>query len=436
PAQGITIGGRMPVLDAGAWLELATGGTGATSSLVRGIDVLADDLLLASRHFSDTRVGLEADADSTRLRLDGDALSGTVSIPAANLVGRGIHAEFARMHWPEPPPDAPDAGTFTQVAPAALPPLHIAIDDFRLGSANFGAAQFDSTPQADGMRIERLATKSPDISMDASGQWTGRAGDSRTRLAIELGAPNLGKMMDALGFPGLIDGGDTRATIDASFAGPPSAFALARLDGTLAIEVGEGRILDVEPGAGRLFGLFSLAEIPRRLSLDFSDFFRSGLSFNSITGRFRLADGNAWTHDLRIESPAADILVTGRTGLRSKDYDQYMDVTPHAGATLPIVGAIAAGPVGAAAGLVMQGILNKPIGKAVERRYHVTGAWANPEIIQMARTRPGLPPPPPDAAPPGPPTETEPTPAGPAPEPAQVPWQVLPEPDALQRGRL
>ena len=100
------------------------------------------------------------------------------------------------------------------------------------------------------------------------------------------------------------------------------------------------------------------------------------------------------------------------------------------------MGAIAAGPVGAAAGLVMQGILNKPIGKAVERRYHVTGAWANPEIIQMARTRPGLPPPPPDAAPPGPPTETEPTPAGPAPEPAQVPWQVLPEPDALQRGRL
>lgn len=439
PAQGITIGGRTPVLDAGAWLDLAVGGAGTTSGLVRAVDVEAADFQLASRHFADMRVGIEADADATQLRFDGEALSGTIEIPAANLVGRGIRADFARVHWPEPPPDTPDAGAFTQVAPAALPPLHIAIGDFRLGSASFGAAQFESTPYPGGMRIDRLAAQSPNISMSASGHWTGAASNSRSQLVIELVAQNLGQMMDALGFPGLIDGGDTRATIDASFAGPPSAFALAKLDGTLAIEVGEGRILDVEPGAGRIFGLFSLTEIPRRLSLDFSDFFRSGLSFNSISGRFRLADGNAWTDDLKIESPAADVLVTGRTGLRAKDYDQYMDVTPHAGATLPIVGAIAAGPVGAAAGLVMQGILNKPIGKAVERRYHVTGSWENPEIIQLARSRAGTPqrPSPSEAGAPEPTAELPESPSGiPAPEQDEAPWMVLPEPDALHRSRL
>lgn len=299
------------------------------------------------------------------------------------------------------------------------------------------------------MRIERLASQSPNISMSASGDWTGVADDSRSRLAIELVARNLGHMMDALGFPGLIDGGDTRATIDASFAGPPTAFALAKLDGTLAIEVGEGRILDVEPGAGRIFGLFSLTEIPRRLSLDFSDFFRSGLSFNSISGRFRLADGDAWTDDLQIRSPAADVLVTGRTGLRAKDYDQFMDVTPHAGATLPIVGAIAAGPVGAAAGLVMQGILNKPIGKAVERRYHVTGPWEKPEITLIARSRAGggtrapqMPASPAASEWTGEAPAGEPEPVGepasdPMPAPEKAPWDVLPpEPARLHRSRL
>jgi uncharacterized protein YhdP len=141
PAQGITIGGRTPVLDAGAWLDLAMGATGAGPGLVRGVDVEAADFQLASRHFADTRVGIEADADATRLRLDGEALSGTIEIPAVNLVDRGIRADFARVHWPEPPPDTPDAGAFTQVAPAQLPPLHIAIGDFRLGNASFGAAQ-------------------------------------------------------------------------------------------------------------------------------------------------------------------------------------------------------------------------------------------------------------------------------------------------------
>jgi uncharacterized protein YhdP len=196
-------------------------------------------------------------------------------------------------------------------------------------------------------------------------------------------------MMDALGFSGLIDGGSTKATIDASWFGPPSAFALPKLDGTLAIDVAEGRILDVEPGAGRIFGLFSLTEIPRRLSLDFSDFFQSGLGFNSIKGTFRLAGGNAYTDGLRIDSPAAEIIVSGRTGLRTRDYDQLMDVRARAGATLPIVGALAAGPVGAAAGLVVQGIFNKPIGKAVARRYKVSGSWDKPQITQLSRTKAG-----------------------------------------------
>jgi len=209
-------------------------------------------------------------------------------------------------------------------------------------------------------------------------------------MKIELTAQNLGKMMEALGFPGLIDGGTTRATIDAAWPGSPSAFAVPKLDGTLGVDVAEGRILDVEPGAGRIFGLFSLGEIRRRLSLDFSDFTQKGLSFNSITGTFRLGAGNAITDDLTIKSPAADITVKGRTGLRAKDYDQVMLVVPHAGSTLPVVGALAAGPVGAAAGLVIQGILNKPLGKAVGSRYQVTGSWDKPKITLIAREKPGL----------------------------------------------
>jgi uncharacterized protein YhdP len=283
------------------------------------------------------------------------------------------------------------------------------------------------------MQVDTLESQSPNVKMTARGDWTGGIIENRTNMSIELSAQSLGRMMDALGFPGLIDGGSTKATIDASWLGPPSAFALAKLDGTLGIDVAEGRILDVEPGAGRLFGLFSLTEIPRRLSLDFSDFFKSGLGFNSITGTFRLAGGNAYTDGLKIKSPAAEIVVSGRTGLRSKDYDQLMDVTPHAGATLPIVGALAAGPVGAAAGLVMQGLLNKPIGKAVARRYKVSGSWEKPQITQLARIRPGRTPAPDDMS--NQPTPA-PSPAAPAAEPAAdkpAPWLM---PQLHQEGGL
>jgi uncharacterized protein (TIGR02099 family) len=388
PAQGVAVGGRMPTLDVGAWIDLVERDAGGTTGgIVQEIDVHADDFVFADRHFEDMHLVVGGDATVTTIHLDGAAIAGDLHIPKSGAPGGRVDARFERIHWPEAPPETADSDAFANVAPASLPALHINVEDFQLGKASFGSAEFQSHPIANGMQVDTLKSHSPNVAMTASGDWIGNARENSSRMAIELTAQNLGHMMDALGFPGLIDGGSTRATIDAAWLGPPSTFALPKLDGTLSINVAEGRILDVEPGAGRMLGLFSLGEIRRRLSLDFSDFFQKGLSFNSIAGSFRLGGGNAYTDDLKINSPAADIVVTGRTGLRAKDYDQLMVVTPHAGATLPIVGALAAGPVGAAAGLVMQGILNKPLGKAVGSRYQVTGSWDKPKIVLLAREK-------------------------------------------------
>jgi len=396
PARGIVIGGRVTTFDAGGWLDLvqrgdddASGGGGG--SLLQQIDLAADEFTISDRNFGATRIDMRDNKGATELRLDGAGLAGVLQIPGKDLVRQGVTARFERFHWPEGAADAPDSSALADVAPAGLPPLHIAVDDFMLGQASFGAAQFESYPSGAGMHIEKLETKSANINMSASGDWTGTAKDNRSHLLITLTAQNLGHMMDALGFSGLIDGGQTMATIDAEWPGSPSAFAMSRLEsGTITLKVAEGRIPEVHPGAGRIFGLLSLSEIPRRLSLDFSDFFQSGLGFNSITGTFRLEDGNAYTTDLTIKSPAADIVITGRTGLRTKDYDQEMVVSPHTGATLPIVGAIAGGPVGAAAGLVLQGVLGKPMGRALGSRYKVSGSWDKPQITLVARERTGI----------------------------------------------
>src|SRR5690606_11230377 len=193
--------------------------------------------------------------------------------------------------------------------------------------------------------------------LDASGVWRhGQDGD-RSQFDIALQAGDLGRMLESFGFSRLIDGGRTRATIRGSWAGSPAAFALERIDGVLELEVGSGRILDIDPGMGRLFGLLNLREIPRRLVLDFRDIFGQGMRFNSIEGSFRLETGQAFTENVMLKAPAADILIAGRTGLIQRDYDQILEVTPRVGGTLPVVGGIAGGPAGAAAGLLMQGLM-------------------------------------------------------------------------------
>lgn len=382
PPMGIQVDGKLARLDIGAWLELALGDVGGGGGALQTIDLQADEVVLGGRHFSDVHLAIDNQPATTRVTIDSAALAGQLDIARADA-SRGIEARFARVHWPEAPPGKDAAATPTAVAPAALPPLHLVVDDLRLGSASFGSARFDSHPIADGMQIDLLRTDSPNIRMQAQGEWTGSAGANRSRMSVRLDAQDVGRMLDALGYAGLIEGGATTAHIDASWPGPPSAFALADLDGSLTIEIADGRIPDAKPGAGRIFGLLSITEIPRRLSLDFSDFFKSGLGFNSIKGTFKLGDGNAWTERLYVDSPAAEITVSGRTGLRARDYDQRLVVEPRAGATLPLVGAIAGGPVGAAAGLVAQGLLNKPIGQAVKREYTVTGSWDHPEFTPV-----------------------------------------------------
>ncbi|ANB17741.1 TIGR02099 family protein [Dokdonella koreensis DS-123] len=384
PDRGFVVGGRAPVLDLGAWVGFAGGSAGTGDFELRGADVAVDDLQLGTRSIGATGIRIARSEAAIELGFTGAAVQGGITFPTRDLARAGVTVHLDRLHWPESPEEE-DESTVSDIAPGALPPLHVWIGDLKIGRAVLGQTRLESRPVAGGMRIDQLEAKSPNLQMHAQGDWTGTEADNRSRLSIDLASHNLGRMLDAFGYAGIIDGGQTTARIEAGWAGPPTAFALAKLDGTLAITVGAGRILDVEPGAGRIFGLLSLTEIPRRLSLDFSDFFKSGFSFNAITGTFKLTTGNAATDDLQIKGPAADIRITGRTGLQSKDYDQRMVVTPHAGATLPVVGAIAGGPVGAAAGLVMQGLFNKQINAVARATYQVTGPWEKPQITLLSR---------------------------------------------------
>ncbi|MEP6881393.1 MAG: YhdP family protein, partial [Dokdonella sp.] len=388
PASGLRIGGHAKTFDVSGWIALFSAGGGG-GDLLNSIMIDVDDVSLAGRHFADLHLDLRPKDDAIKINVAGKTLEGEISVPSEELRRRGITAQMKRVHWPDLSAGTENSPTvLAGVAPASIPPLHLSIGELKLGTTDFGDMRVESYPTDEGMRIDLLETKSANLDMRASGDWIGTAETSHSRLDINMTAESLGKMLDTFGFAGIIEGGQTVAHIDATFPGSPATFALANATGSLNVRVEKGRILDVEPGAGgRLFGLLSLREIPRRLSLDFSDLFKSGMSFNSIKGSFTLDAGNARTDDLRIASPAADITISGRTGLRSKDYDQEMVVTPRAGVALPVVGALAGGPVGAAAGLFVQTLIGKKLNRAARSRYHVTGSWDKPVIALIAKEK-------------------------------------------------
>lgn len=383
PARGLRVSGAATDVDLPGW----AGWLAATTSAAAEESVLTDiDLQLAGQQ----RLLLDRSDGPWVLKLEGPTAQGFVRFEDAGDRPAAVVAQFERLHLPEPG----DGDVDLTLTPSMIPTLHLWVKDLRVGEAQLGEARLEAFASDSGLRVDLLEARSPDLEIHANGDWRATASGGESRFKIRMLSEDLGRMLKGLGFAGVIAGGQTLAEIDAHWRGAPYAFALERLTGTIDVSVGQGRFLDVEPGAGRIFGLLSLRELPRRLTLDFRDLFQTGMSFDRIEGRFQLADGNAWTENLTVRGPAADLLIIGRTGLSSRDYDQQVMVAPHVSGVLPVLGVLAAGPVGAAAGFLAQGMVaqGNNIEKSSRVHYSIAGSWEKPVVARLTPVRPDAPP--------------------------------------------
>ena len=397
PKSGIVIGGAARQVDLSGWMSFAGDGgdsAGGGNDVLQSVDVRTPSLVAWERDFGEAKVRLGIAADTIRVDFDGARIEGALSVPRKNPRASTINADFKRLYWPEAPEAPPGAAVVDDARndalnPAAIPPLRIDIGDFRLGKANYGTAEVATTPIAEGMRLDRVNTHSREIDMKAHGVWTRKAGYHRSTFGIELKAKDFGAMLDALGYGGKLAGGEINAQIDASWAGPPSAFALNKINGgALHMRIADGRIPNLEPGAGRLAGLLNLAALPRRLAFDFGDLFNKGFSFDLASGVFTMTDGYAYTEGFEVKSPTADMRIKGAIGLKTSQWDMRVEVTPHIGATVFAGGgALIGGPVGAAAGAVIGGVLGRAINQATQSEYKVTGSWDKPDIVKIGSRR-------------------------------------------------
>ncbi|MGV8959334.1 MAG: YhdP family protein [Stenotrophomonas sp.] len=400
PPDGLVVTGRAPSLDALEWIGLArgqrAGDAGSEPGLVlKHVDVQAGKLLLAGGVFEQTRLQLRPGVDAVVVQLDGPALSGQLRVPEAD--GGTIVGKLARVYWQSVPAAATDGAAATVAAdplnPAKVPPLSLDIDELQFGKVKLGQTRLRTHPTPAGLRVEQLQFRSERQVIDVQGGWQGAGAKARTQLAATVQSEDLGTLMQNLGYAGQLRGGSGRLQLEAGWPGGPAEFALGNLQGTLAVNARNGQLLEVAPGAGRVLGLLSVAQLPRRLMLDFRDLFSKGLAFNEIDGQIRFADGMATTDKVSIEGPAADIVIRGQTDLRAQQFNQTIDVNPRSGNLLTIVGAVAGGPVGAAVGAAANAVLSKPLGEIGAKTYKVTGPWKDPKVEVIERDAPRMPPP-------------------------------------------
>ena len=276
--------------------------------------------------------------------------------------------------------DARSSGLDMDTNPKNLPALHLYARSFGYLGVDLGETRIEAYPTASGFYFEKVDAESEALSLQARGNWSLDEDGHRSEFQINMASESLGDFLHSMEISSSVQGGQTLVNFDAWWPGSPAAFALSRLNGLLDFSVIDGNITGASAGPGRLLGLVSFTALPKRLSLDFRDVFESGFSFDRATGSFSLENGVARTDDVELESSSASIRVVGETDLVGQQYDQLITIRPGLGNTLPIIGALAAGPGGAAAGLALQGLLHEPLAEASQVRYTITGSWDEPVI--------------------------------------------------------
>ena len=273
--------------------------------------------------------------------------------------------------------------------PSKLPLLSVAVNNFEYFGRDMGALDLKTSNMYNGVAIDEFEFKKPSLIIKGNGTWLADGNEEQSKFKIDLHAHDMRSMFKTFGYNlNSIKDGETKFQIVADWKGSPMDFSLKNLNGRLEMEIKNGQLLDINPSAGRLFGLLSFQTLPRRLTLDFRDLFSKGLSFDKIEGKFDISNGNAYTNNLFMDSPAADVSITGRTGLAEHDYDQIVTVTPQVSESMPVAGAFF-GPVGIGVGAMiylmgeMFNSLNTNIDNLLKYQYTITGSWENPIIEKI-----------------------------------------------------
>jgi uncharacterized protein (TIGR02099 family) len=389
PASGLIATGHAGALDAVDWIALTRGGEGGGKLPLQRIDVTTQRLQLMGGTFADAHVIVAPAArGAIAIQAEGATLQGALLVPANE--NEAIAGRMQRVFW-RSNSAASTSGTEgaaaagDEIDPAKIPPLTIDIDELHLGDAKLGTAKVRTRPTAAGMRFEQVQTRAPKQRIDMSGDWIGKGASANTRMKLDIASDDFGALLAGFGLGNRLGGGEGTVKFDAGWPGSPVAFKLDTLQGSLQLDAKEGRLLEIEPGAGRVLGLLSLAQLPRRLTLDFRDFFSKGFAFNALTGTVRFGEGQARSDKLLIDGPAASIDIRGAANLQAQSYDQTIEVRPKAGNLLTAIGAVAGGPVGAAIGAAANVVLSKPLGSMAAKTYRVTGPWKEPKVEVISR---------------------------------------------------
>ncbi len=386
--DGIGISGELDRIDLNQWISaiLEMRREDGEGLDIRAANVHVRELAVVGQTIRDLDVLVARKPAGWQLDLNSSQVAGDIYWPDGWKQRAPVTAKLDHLILKRNGGDVESA-----LRPRDLPSLEVVSKKFQWGDIQFDRTVLSAVRSDLDWIIKKARFESDTLMFDASGAWLDNGeGKPRTRLRLTADGADLGASIADLDLTAALGNGSGSLEADINWAGPPYLPDFASMEGTVSLNVRDGRLKDIDPGLGRLLGLLNLDSLPKRLALNFKDISVEGFQYDTIVGEGSLANGVLYLDELVMDGSAATISIAGNTHLVKHEYDLDVNLVPKFKSAVPLMaGALVAPQTGVV--LYVADKLAEALGvdfnESATITYKVTGTWEDPQVetVQEAR---------------------------------------------------
>lgn len=352
--------------------------------------------------FEDLNIAGGQAASGWQLNLHNPMFKGALSLYDS---GQPIGVALQYLKLPEPfhasdgDAQASAAGVsqdlLAELNPGEVEAADVSVEQLRIGDEDYGSWSFSLRPQKRGLVIDSIngtirgVRVSAAAEMENSGgariEWLSEAAGHHTRFQGALLSTDVADVLQQWQQPALLESKSAMAELNLKWAGTPLAFDIKTVSGTVRLRADDGRFIrsavDAESAFLRLVGLFNFDTWVRRLQLDFSDVYRSGLAYDSIRGEVSFDSGQLqMIKPIKVKTPSSTMQMGGKINLLDETLDATMVATLPVGGNATTAAALVGGLPAAAGVYLIRKMFDKQIKRLTSISYTIEGPWAQPRV--------------------------------------------------------
>ncbi len=415
PKSGVNIRGRLEHLNVEEWSQFirsyldeapsqATANSAKSAALFTWPDWLGDtdirlgQLDIAGEKFKEVRARLRklsdqsSDVRSREEQAVGKVMknSAVVSLYDGNRINGSLQidlegkiapiAEFERLHLSK----ADEADT-SALLPEDIPLAQVAVNDLKLGDQSYGSWSWEAEARDEGVILNNVSGKVAGGEVSARLTWLY---DPITQvhnsiLTGELKGKNIEKLFTNWSKTAPITAQEYEVKAGIVWGQSPLEFDWANVSGQLSTSLSSGTITEASSQTQlfRVFGILNTDSITRRLKLDFSDLYKSGLAYDKIEGSARVQEGVFRIETpLAIQGPSSAYKITGQTSVVDDSLDLTMVVVLPLTQNLPLAALLVGAPQVGGALYLIDKLLGDSLSSLTSATYEVKGTFQDPQV--------------------------------------------------------